>query len=103
MNLIWFYVPASHCETVKQAMFVAGAGKLGKYDNVCWQTQGKGQFRPLTGARPYQGELGKIEQAVEYKVEMICENKFVSNVVAAMKDTHPYEEPAYVVVKMEDY
>lgn len=91
------YVPESHLEEVKQAMFSAGAGRIGNYDSCCWQTQGLGQYRPLPGSDPYQGETGKIEQVDEWKVELVCEPNLVAEVVKAMKKAHPYETPAYHV------
>lgn len=52
-----FYVPESHLEIVKQALFDAGAGRQGDYDQACWQCLGQGQFRPLKGANPSIGTL----------------------------------------------
>lgn len=89
------YIPESDLETVKQAMFGAGAGRIGNYDQCCWQTKGKGQFRPLPGANPAVGKHGRLETVDEWKVEMVCEAAQVENVIAAMKKAHPYETPAY--------
>lgn len=96
---IEFYVPESHLEDVKNAMFIAGAGRVGDYDCCAWQTQGHGQYRPLAGSDPYQGEQGKIEQLAEYKVEMVCLAECVTEVITAMKNAHPYEEVAYCVIR----
>ncbi|MEH6542063.1 MAG: hypothetical protein V7748_18580, partial [Halopseudomonas sp.] len=54
MYKLCFFVPASHVEQVKQAVFAAGAGRLGNYDSCSWQVLGQGQFRPLSGSEPYQ-------------------------------------------------
>ncbi len=94
-----FYVPESHLEEVKQAVFAAGAGRIGNYDSCCWQTRGQGQFRALEGSTPYLGQQGQVETVEEYKVEMVCEEALIRDVVAALKDAHPYEEPAYDVVR----
>ena len=102
MHKLVFYVPESHLEKVKEAVFAAGAGKIGEYDHCCWQVLGRGQFRPLAGSQPYLGELGKVEVLDEYRVEVVCEDKFISSVVQAMKVEHPYEEPAYDVWKLAD-
>lgn len=96
---IEFYVPESHLEAVKNAMFDAGAGKVGDYDCCAWQTLGQGQFRPLSGSSPYLGNEGTVEQVAEYKVEMVADSELVDAVVAAMKDAHPYEEVAYCVMR----
>ncbi|MFK7864963.1 MAG: NGG1p interacting factor NIF3 [Pseudohongiellaceae bacterium] len=92
---IEFYVPESHLESVKAAMFGAGAGKVGAYESCAWQTLGQGQFRPIEGSSPFIGEVNTLEKVIEYKVEMVCEQTLVDAVVAAMKKHHPYEEVAY--------
>ncbi|MCK0537819.1 NGG1p interacting factor NIF3 [Alcanivorax quisquiliarum] len=89
-----FYVPASHLEEVKQAVFAAGAGRIGNYDCCAFQVAGEGQFRPLDGSRPFIGQQGEIERVPEYRVEMICEENALRPALAALRLAHPYEEPA---------
>jgi len=103
MYKLCVYVPASHLEQVKQALFDAGAGRIGDYDSCCWQVGGQGQFRPLAGADPFIGSQGKIETVEEYKVELVCEDALIAAAVAALKQAHPYEEPAYQVWKLESF
>ena len=103
MIKICVFVPESAVEQVKQAMFTAGAGKIGDYDSCCWQTIGQGQFRPLEGSSPFIGELERIETVAEYRIEMVCADEYIKDVVAALKSSHPYEEPAYDVWKLEDF
>ena len=98
-----FLVPESHLEIVKQALFGAGAGKIGNYDSCCWQTLGTGQFRALSGSDPFIGEEGREEQVLEYKVELVCAEDCLRQAIAALKGAHPYEEPAIDVIKLEDY
>ncbi|MBI9088577.1 MAG: hypothetical protein JEZ12_05140 [Desulfobacterium sp.] len=100
MYLVSFYVPDSHLETVKTALFKKGAGKLGSYDCCAWQTKGVGQFRALAGSTPFTGNQGKIHREVEYKVDLICNNDIIKAVLMELVDTHPYEEPAYHAVKI---
>ena len=95
MYKIEFYIPESHLEQVKKAMFDAGAGKLENYDLCCWQTRGIGQFRPLEGSNPYSGTLGNAEKDTEWKVEMVCADELLERAVVALKQAHPYETPAY--------
>lgn len=102
MYKIAVYIPESDTETVKTAMFLAGAGRLGHYEQVSWQVLGQGQFRPLEGSSPAIGEQDKLEKLAEYRVEMQCEEPFIADVIAAMKAAHPYEEPAYEVVRLID-
>jgi hypothetical protein len=102
MYKICFFVPETHVESTKTAMFEAGAGRIGDYDSCAWQTLGTGQFRPLAGSDPFLGEQGQLERVSEYKVEMVCEESSVSAAVRALKQAHPYEEPAYEVLRLEN-
>ena len=95
MYKICFFVPESHVEAVKNAMFDAGGGRYETYDCCAWQTLGTGQFRPLEGSTPYLGDKGTIETVSEYKVEMLCTDEHLNNVIAAMREAHPYEVPAF--------
>lgn len=90
-----FYVPDTHLAEVKDAVFAAGAGKIGDYDCCCWETSGTGQFRPCEGSNPFIGSQGEIEKVQETKVEMICEKKLIDQVIDALHEAHPYETPAY--------
>ena len=100
MYTLCFYVPTSSLDAVKSAVFAAGAGRIGNYDHCCWQVQGQGQFRPLEGSNPTLGQQGEIEQVSEYRVEMVCEARVIGAVVQALKEAHPYEEPAWHVLEM---
>jgi len=100
MYKIAFYVPESHCETVKEALFHAGAGKFQHYDQVCWQVLGEGQFRPLAGSNPNIGNQEQLERLLEYRVEMICQEDRIERVVQALLQAHPYEAPAYEVIAL---
>ena len=102
MYKICVYVPDKYVDKVKQALFDAGAGRIGNYDYCCWQTEGTGQFRPLENSRPAIGSLNQIEQVRELKIELVCEDRLISAAVQAMKASHPYEEPAYDVWKLAD-
>ncbi|MEX2132200.1 MAG: NGG1p interacting factor NIF3 [Pseudohongiellaceae bacterium] len=101
MYKIEFYVPPSHVESVKAALFSAGAGRVGDYDSCAWQTLGRGQYRPLEGSKPFAGATGNIATIEEFKVEMVCEEKFLQAALAAFKQSHPYEEPAHSVLRLE--
>ncbi|MEE2603639.1 hypothetical protein [Alcanivorax sp. NBRC 102024] len=97
-----FYVPTSHVEQVKNAIFEAGAGHMGDYDACCFQTLGQGQFRPLEGSNPYIGETGgDVEVVEEYRVETICPASRVQTVISALRLAHPYEEPAIDLWRLE--
>lgn len=100
MYKLCFFVPETHLETVKAAVFEAGAGRIGDYDQCCWQVKGEGQFRPLSGSQPFLGTQGVLENVAEYRVEMVMEKSCAKAVLAALKESHPYEEPAYDVMAL---
>jgi hypothetical protein len=100
MYKLCFYVPESHLEQVKSAVFAAGAGRIGDYDSCCWQVLGQGQFRPLAGSRPFLGQHDTVETVAEYRVELVCEAQFVGAAVMALVEAHPYEEPAWDVIAL---
>lgn len=102
MYKLCFFVPETHLEQVKQALFSSGAGKIGNYDACSWQIKGQGQFRALPGSAPYCGEQGVLEVVDEYKVEMVCRAELIKTAVAVLKEAHPYETPAYEVYRLEN-
>ena len=93
MFAVVFYVPESHLGKVKSALFRKAAGRVGAYECCCWQVRGEGQFRPLDGARPFQGKRGRVEKVPEYRVEMTCQDRLVPDVLRELRRVHPYEEP----------
>lgn len=102
MYKLSFFVPEENLESVKQALFDAGAGRIGDYDHCCWQTLGQGQFRPLQGSDPHIGRQGEVERLAEWKVELVCSDELVRQLVAVLKQAHPYEEVAYDVWQLAD-
>ena len=98
MYKITFYVPEKDCERVKEAVFAAGAGRIGHYERCAWQVKGEGQFCPKSGSHPHIGTHDKLERVTEYKVELVCDEHSLPAAIAALKKAHPYEEPAYQVV-----
>ncbi len=106
MYKLVFFVPVSHLEQVKTAVFAAGAGKLGNYDQCCWQVLGQGQFRPLADAKPYIGKIGELECLPEYRVEMVCADEYIQATITALRAAHPYQELAFdlsLLVNPEDF
>ena len=102
MYKLCFYVPPSHLEQVKAAVFTAGGGRIGAYDGCCWQVLGQGQFRPLAGSQPFIGQTGQVEQVAEWKVELVVADPLVQAVVQALCEAHPYETPAYEVWRLTE-
>ncbi|MDQ2075464.1 YqfO family protein [Marinimicrobium sp. ABcell2] len=97
-----FYVPETHVEAVKSAVFATGAGRIGDYNSCAWQVLGQGQFRPLEGSQPFLGQQGQVEQVPEYRVELVCADELIEKALAALRRAHPYEEPAYDVWRLAD-
>lgn len=92
-----FFVPETHKEIVKNAVFEQGAGRYHGYEHCSWETLGQGQFKPLSGSQPFIGSEGRVENVTEYRVEMICSEKIIKDILNALITAHPYETPAYDV------
>ncbi len=103
MYKISVYVPENSVEKVKQALFDAGAGRIGNYDSCCWQTAGIGQFRPLENSNPAIGSIQQLEQVNEIKIELVCADDLVKPAIRAMRLAHPYEEPAFDVWRLAEF
>ncbi|MGH4038316.1 MAG: divalent cation tolerance protein CutA [Sphaerochaeta sp.] len=99
MYQLIFYVPSSHLESVKEAIFKEGAGSLQGYDHCCWQTLGTGQFRAGDSCNPFLGKIGEIHEEKEWKVECIVADNKIKKVIEALIESHPYEVPGYSVMK----
>lgn len=97
-----YYVPESHLESTKLAIFEAGAGSIENYEHCAWQVLGTGQFKPIKGAHPFIGELGSLEQIPEWRVETLVPEDKASVVAKALKASHPYEEPAFEFIQILD-
>jgi dinuclear metal center YbgI/SA1388 family protein len=94
------FVPHEHAERLVDALAAAGAGHIGDYDRCAWQTGGEGTFRPLAGADPAIGRIGEIERVAETRVEMVLPQRRRTDVIAALRSVHPYEEPAFDLLTM---
>jgi dinuclear metal center YbgI/SA1388 family protein len=98
LDKIVTFVPVGPAITaVHEALAAAGAGTIGDYSHCSFATAGTGQFRPLPGAHPTIGEVGKLERVAETKLEMVLPRRRRAAVVAALRAAHPYEEPAFDV------
>lgn len=99
MYQVNLYVPVAHAQSVKLAMFHAGAGRIGNYEHCAFEVSGIGQFSAMAGATPFLGKIGSLEQVNEVKIEIVCEKAVIEEVILALKNTHPYETPAYHVLE----
>ncbi|MGZ6004777.1 MAG: hypothetical protein ACXWLH_01355 [Candidatus Saccharimonadales bacterium] len=93
-------VPETDADKLREAIGNADGGKIGNYTHCSFSVKGVGRFKPEDGAHPAVGEVGKLEEVLEERVEVTCEKDKVSNVVEAIRRVHPYEEPAIDVYPM---
>ena len=100
---IVIFVPETHTDIVREAMSQAGAGKIGNYSHCTFSTKGVGRFKPEAGANPHLGEVGKIEEVVEERIETVCSRENLPAVIEAFKKVHPYEEIAFDVYPLENF
>lgn len=96
------FVPTSHLEEVKNALFNSGAGSIGNYSECSFSTNGTGTFTPNESASPFLGEIGTRENAEEIKLEVIVSNHQLNQVIVEMIQAHPYEEVAYDIVALQN-
>ena len=100
---LYTYVPLSHLETVRAALFAAGGGKIGHYDECSFVTEGEGSFRAATGANPFVGQIGQRHYEKEAKLELIFNSWQERAIVKALKNAHPYEEVPFEIVHLENH
>ncbi|AWT55187.1 Nif3-like dinuclear metal center hexameric protein [Mycolicibacterium smegmatis] len=94
------FVPAADADAVREALFAAGAGRIGDYSHCSWSVAGTGQFLPHDGASPAIGEVGTVEKVSEDRVEVIAPARLRAKILAAMRAAHPYEEPAFDILPL---
>jgi len=94
------FVPVESLAKVSNAVFAAGAGAIGNYSHCGFGVEGTGTFLPLEGARPAVGKKGKVEKVPEIRFETIVSAEKLDAVVTAMKNAHPYERPAFDIIKL---
>jgi dinuclear metal center YbgI/SA1388 family protein len=97
---LYTYVPGSSAEKLRNALFEAGAGTIGNYEECSFNTEGIGTFKAMAGANPYVGTLNTQHQEPEVKVEVIFPAHQQTSIIQALRKAHPYEEVAYEVVNL---
>lgn len=88
------YVPEDHADKLREAMASAGAGVIGNYTHCTFTIKGTGRFKPSEGSNPTVGEVGKLEEVSEDRIETVCNGDKLEAVLKAIREVHPYEEPA---------
>ncbi|MGV0388838.1 Nif3-like dinuclear metal center hexameric protein [Corynebacterium sanguinis] len=95
-------VPPEHADSVMDAMFAAGAGAIGDYERCSFRIDGTGGFIPRAGANPTEGTVGQHYSAPEVKVEFVAPSRLRTSLIDALRNAHPYEEPAFDIVAIAD-
>ena len=101
VKLVWF-VPEQALDLTRDAVFAAGAGRIGDYERCSWHAAGTGTFLDGEGTHPTLGERGREEHVAELRVETVVPVAQLEAAVAALCAAHPYEEPAYDVYPLLD-
>lgn len=92
--------PSENADAIRQALGEAGAGVLGEYSFCSFSYQGQGRFTPSAKATPHIGEAHKLETVKEDRIEVTCERSKAKQVIAALRQVHPYEEPMILIVPL---
>ena len=97
------FAPLDKTEDLRNALFSAGAGQLGKYSECSFNSEGTGTFKPEEGADPFVGRIGTRHQEKEIKIEVIFPSYLEQKIIHALIDAHPYEEVAYDIISLENF
>lgn len=97
------FVPEEFALTLRDELAKIGVGHVGNYDHCVAIQPVQGYFRPLPGADPFEGEIGKISETTEYKMEVNCRRELVNEAIKVIRKHHPYEEPVVNVVPLANH
>lgn len=96
------YAPNSHADAVRNAMFAAGAGQIGHYNECSFNFEGQGTFTPNETSSPFVGQKNERHSESETRIEVLIPNWLESKVYAALVKAHPYEEVAYEIIQTKN-
>jgi hypothetical protein len=97
------FVPQDHALRLRDELAKISVGVIGNYDHCVALTPVRGFFRPMEGANPFEGEVGKISEVAEYKLEVNCKRDLVNEALKVIKSVHPYEEPLINVIPLANH
>jgi hypothetical protein len=97
------FVPQEYALKIRDELARIGVGVIGNYDHCVAIYPIQGYYRPLPGANPFDGEVGKISETVEYKLEVNCKRELVNDAIKVIRQVHPYEEPLINVVPLANH
>jgi hypothetical protein len=96
------FVPREALDPVREALFAAGAGRIGDYTRCSWYTAGTGTFLGGESTDPSVGEKGREQRVAELRLETVYPAELEAQVLAALREAHPYEEPAFDLYELRD-
>ncbi|SMO62064.1 dinuclear metal center protein, YbgI/SA1388 family [Saccharicrinis carchari] len=96
------FVPQAQANSVRAALFTAGAGHIGNYDSCSFNLNGQGTFRGNESATPYAGKKGELHNENEVRIETVLPQYLKNGVIQALKQAHPYEEVAYDIYTLQN-
>ena len=94
------FVPSEALDAVREAVFAAGAGRIGDYTRCSWYTEGTGTFLGGEGTSPSVGQAGREERVAELRLETVFPTERQDEVIAALRRAHPYEEPSFDIFEL---
>jgi len=97
------FVPQEYALKIRDELAKIGVGRIGSYDHCVAISPVRGYYRPLPGADPLDGEIGKISETVEHKIEVNCERALVNEAIKVIRSVHPYEEPLVNIIPLANH
>jgi hypothetical protein len=97
------FVPQEYALKIRDQLAKIGVGRIGDYDHCVAISSVKGYFRPLPGANPFNGEIGRIQEVTESKIEVNCKRELVNEAINLIRRVHPYEEPLVNVIPLANH
>jgi hypothetical protein len=97
------FVPEEYAFRIRDELAKIGVGRIGAYDHCVAISPVRGSYRPLPGADPFEGEIGRISEVAEYKVEVNCRRELVKDAIKVIRSVHPYEEPLINVIPLVNH
>lgn len=97
------FTPQEYALKIRDELAKIGVGVIGNYDHCVAMSPVQGYYRPLPEANPFEGEIGKISEVAEYKLEVNCKRELVKDALRVIKSVHPYEEPLINVIPLANH
>lgn len=97
---IEIYAPEESVDDILNALALAHAGEIGKYDHCATVIPVQGFWRALEDASPYEGIPGELFSGSEVKLEVLCREEYLLEAVGAVREMHPYEEPVINIIPL---